>query len=236
MPWHSPWSIPDATLKIIDALLLLIFRQGLWPCRFLLCSLWLPIRWLWGNAITQSLDYTRCNSQNRWHSVGTLLTLCWISVDALLMLSWRSVDALLTLCWCSFWGVAVWTHTILPIKAANTSIMVKSLSTALAVYKMQHAKLLTLCWRSFADSGHDHVGISVTKNRSQNVDYEYIPKQSPWILQDPTLKIVDILLTLFGRCVDAMLTLCWCSDDTRLRLILRGSSMDTPDNTYQGCQ
>jgi len=53
-----------------------------------------------------------------------------------LTLCWHCVDALLTLCWRSFWGVAVSTNTILPIKAANTSIMGKCRSTALGLYKI----------------------------------------------------------------------------------------------------
>ena len=76
------------------------------------------------------------------------LTLCWHSTDAVLMLYWRSLDALLMLYWRSFCGVAVSTHTILPIKAANTSILAKCHSTALGLYEMQHSKSLTLCWRS----------------------------------------------------------------------------------------
>jgi len=37
---------------------------------------------------------------------------------------------------------------IVPIKAANTSIMGKCHSTVLGLYKMQHPNLLTLSWRS----------------------------------------------------------------------------------------
>jgi len=59
-------------------------------------------------------------------------------VDTLLTLYWRCVDALLTLSWRWFWGVAVLTDTILPIQAANTSIMGKCSSISLGLYKMQH--------------------------------------------------------------------------------------------------
>jgi len=65
-----------------------------------------------------------------------------------LMHCWRSVDALLTLCWGSFFAVETTIWTILPIKVANTSIIGKSCSIVLELYKMQHPKLLTLCWRS----------------------------------------------------------------------------------------
>jgi len=172
----------------------------------------LPILQLWINAVAQPLDYTRCNTQNRWRSVdahfqtgavtmspshlhrtaaNTLimdiccsralaiymmqyrkgLTLCWHSVDTVLMLCWQSVDAVLTLCWRSCWGVMVLTNTILPIKAANTSIMDKCRSTALGSYKMQHTKLLTLCWRSFSNRCCDHVTIAFANNGCQYCDY-----------------------------------------------------------------
>jgi len=118
--------------------------------------------------VAQPLYYTRCNTQNHWHSVDTLLTRVW-------MLCWRSIDALLTLCWCSVCGVAVSTHRISPIKAANTSIMGKCRSTALGLYKMQHTKSLTLCWRSFSDWGCDYVAISFAHNGCQYVDSGYMP-------------------------------------------------------------
>jgi len=58
------------------------------------------------------------------------------------------------------WGVAALTQTVLPIKAANTSIMGKCRSTALGLYKMQHPKSWMLCWPSFSDRGCDHVKIA----------------------------------------------------------------------------
>jgi len=67
------------------------------------------------------------------------------------------------------WGVAVLTQTILPIKAANTSIMGKCRSTAHGLCKMQHTKSFTLCWRSFSDWGCDHVVISIAHNGCQYV-------------------------------------------------------------------
>ena len=114
-----------------------------------------------------------------WHSVDAVLMLCWRSVDALLTLCWCSVDALLTLCWSSFWrsfcGVAVSTHTLLPIKAANTLILDKCCSTACGLYKMQHTKSLTLCWRSFSDRCCDHVTIAFAQNGCQYIDYGHMP-------------------------------------------------------------
>jgi len=82
----------DATHKIVDVLLTLIFRQGLRPCRHLFCPQRLPIRWLWVHAAAQLLNHTRCNTQHCWHSIDALFMLYWCSVDALFMLCWRSVD------------------------------------------------------------------------------------------------------------------------------------------------
>jgi hypothetical protein len=96
-------------------------------------------------------------------------------VDTLWTLYWRCVDALLTLCGRSCWGVAVSTDTILPIQVANTSIMGKSSGTFLGLYKMQHTKSLTLCWRSFSDLGNDHVTISFAHNCCQYVKYGWMP-------------------------------------------------------------
>jgi hypothetical protein len=156
MPLHSPWIIQDATHKIVDALLTLIFKQVLWPCHYRICKDQVPIRWLWVYVVAKPLDYTWCNTQKRWHSVDTLLTRWWCSVDALL-----------TLCWRSFRGVAVSTHTILPVKAANTSIMDKCRSTAFGLHMMEPTKSLTLWWRSVSDWGSDHIVIVFILNGCQ---------------------------------------------------------------------
>jgi hypothetical protein len=140
------------------------------------------------------------------------------------------------LCWRSFWGVAVSTHTILPIKAANTLIMGKCSSTALGLYKMQHTKLLTLCGRSSSDWGYDLVAISFARNGCQYIDSGYMSYQNLGIIEDATRKIIDTLLTLCWPCVDARLMLCWCSVDALLMLIVRSCSIDTYDIAYKGCQ
>jgi len=153
------------------------------------------------------------------------LTLCWYSVDTVLMLCWRSVDAVLMLCWRSFWGVTVSTNTILPIQAANTSIMDKCRSTALGLYKMQHKKSMTLWWRSYSDRCCEHVMIAFAQNGCQYVDYGYMQQQSSWNVHDATPKSVDTLLTL-----------CWCSVDALLTLIWWFSSIDRHDIACKGCQ
>jgi hypothetical protein len=130
----------------------------------------------------QYVDYGSIQQQSPWiihdatpKSVDTLLTLCWHCVDALLTLCWCSVNAVLTLSWRSFWGATVSTHTILPIQAANTSIMHKCHSTDLGLYKVQHIKSLTLCWRSFSEWGCDHVAITFVQNSCPYNDYGHLP-------------------------------------------------------------
>ena len=135
-------------------------------------------RWHLHRTAASTLIMNRCRSR----ALGIYmmqhpkaLTLCWHSVDTVLMLCWRSVDGVLMLCWRSFWGVTVSTNTIMPIKAANTSIMDKCCSTALGLYKMQHTKSLTLCWRSFSDRCCDHVTIAFARNGCQYVNYGHMP-------------------------------------------------------------
>jgi hypothetical protein len=72
------------------------------------------------------------------------------------------------------WGVAALTQTILPVKAAKSSIMGKCRSTALGLYKMQNTKSLTLCWHSFSDWGSDHVAVSCAHNGYLYIDFGYM--------------------------------------------------------------
>ena len=185
----------------------LIFLVGLWPCRDHLCSEQLPIRWLWISAAAEPLDYTRCNTQNRWHYVDTLLPRCWCSIDALLTLHWRSLG-----------GVAGSIHLMLPVQAAKSSLMDKCRSTAFGLLMMQPIKSFTLGWRWFSDWGSDYFAIAFAQNGCQHVGYGYMPYQSTWILHDPTPEIVDTLLTIRWRCVDALLTICWRSVDAQFEV------------------
>jgi hypothetical protein len=72
------------------------------------------------NAVAQPLDYTRCNTQNRWRSVDT---------------DFQS-------------GAVTMSRSLLLRTAANMMIMDISHSRALGLYKMQCPKSLTLCWHS----------------------------------------------------------------------------------------
>ena len=132
----------------VDTQLTVNFWMGPWPYNFLFSQWWLVVRWL---QITQVATPK---------VIDTLLTLCW-----------RCADAVLTLSWCWLSGVAIWSLTILPIKAANTSIIDNSCTTAPGWHKIQHPKSLTLCWRSFSDWGCDHVAFSFAHKGGHYVDY-----------------------------------------------------------------
>jgi hypothetical protein len=189
MPWHSLWITQDTTHTIVDALLTLILRLRQWPYRDRFYSEWMPIRWFCVHSIAERLYYTSCNSQNRWHSVDNLLTLCGCSFDNPL-----------TLCWRSLRGIAVSTNTIWPIKAANISIMGKCRITAIGLHQMQHPKWLKLCRRSFSDWEWDNVTFSFAHQGCQYVDDGY--QLANGIPMD--------LLTR-SKTVDAPLTLHWPS-------------------------
>jgi hypothetical protein len=73
-----------------------------------------------GNSVAHPLDYTRCNTQNRWRSVDA-----HVQTDAVTM-----------------------SRLHLHRTAANTFIMDICHSTAIGIYMMQHPKALTLCWNS----------------------------------------------------------------------------------------
>jgi hypothetical protein len=53
--------------------------------------------------------------------------------------------------------------------------------------------------------------ITFAHNGCQYVDSGYILYQSPQIIEDATPKMDQTLLTLYWRCVDALLTFCWRS-------------------------
>jgi len=97
------------------------------------------------------------------------------------------------------WGVAALTQTILPIKAANTSNMGKCCSTALGLYKMQHTKLLTLCWHSFW-------GVTVSTNTILPI------KAANTSIMD---KCRSTALELYKMQHTKSLTLCWRSFSDR---------------------
>jgi hypothetical protein len=74
----------------------------------------------WINAVAQPLDYTWCNTQNRWRSVDTHIQS----------------------------GAVTISRSLLHRTAANTLSMDICHSRALGLYKMQNPKSFTLCWHS----------------------------------------------------------------------------------------
>jgi len=56
-------------LKMVDALLTLIFRMGQPGCHFLFWVEIQPIPHWWLSASNCHLDYPRCKSKNHWHAV-----------------------------------------------------------------------------------------------------------------------------------------------------------------------
>jgi len=177
----------DATHKIVDALLTLIFTLGPWPCLLCFYPQRLAIRWLWVTAMGWPLDYTRCNTPHGWYSADALLTLCWRSVDTLLTLCWHSVDTLLTLCWHSVdtlltlcWhpvdvpfrnGSVTMSLSALPIKAANSLIMDNNNEIVSQFTYLQDWKSWTLCWRWFLEWDSPHVAISLAYKRCGYIGY-----------------------------------------------------------------
>jgi hypothetical protein len=144
MLYHSPWIIQDATPKIVDALLTLIFRLGMGPCHFLFCPSRLPVCWLWIPA-------------SKWHSNGLTYKI---------KNHWRSVDA-------HFQNVAVTVSIfLLPIKAAHTLIMDNSEQIGLQLTYLPQIILLTLRWRSVSECGRYRDAVSFAFKGCQSVEYE----------------------------------------------------------------
>jgi len=173
MLYHSPWIIQDATPKIVDALLMLIFRLGMEPCRCLFCSSKLPICWLWIPV-------------SKWHPNG--LTTYQTKNR------WRSIDA-------HFQNVAVTVSiSLLPIKAANTLVMDNSEQLSLQLTYLWHKISLTLRWRSVSECGCYHAVVSFDNKGCQSVDYELqwannFPINSrkyPTIIDAPLTLIVEM--------------------------------------------
>ena len=144
MPYHSPWIIQDATPKIVDALLTLIFRLGMGPCHFLFCPSRLPVCWLWIPA-------------SKWHSNGLTYKI---------KNRWRSVDA-------HFQNVAFAVSiSLLPIKAAHTLVMDNSEQIGFQLTYLPQIILLTLRWRSVSECGRYRAAVSFAFKGCQSVEYE----------------------------------------------------------------
>jgi len=112
---HSKWSglLPSGRLS----------RE----CQSLICLERLPTPPQWRSVIKHHLDYPRCETKNRWHSV-----------DA------HFHD-----------GAGSISLPLLPIKGANTPFMTRCNQSPVRLHNMQDQKLLTVCWPSFAGCGRE---------------------------------------------------------------------------------
>ena len=144
MPYHSPWIIQDATPKIVDALLTLIFRRGMGPSRFLFCLSRLPICWLWIPV-------------SKWHHNGLTYKI---------KNRWHSIDA-------HFQNVAVTlSSSLVRIKAAHTLVMDNSEQIGFQLTYLPQKISLTLRWRSVSECGCLHAAVSFAYKGRHAVDYE----------------------------------------------------------------
>jgi len=144
MPYHSPWIIQDATFRIVDTLLTLLFRLGMGPCRFLFCPSRLRICSLWIPA-------------SKWHPNGLTYQI---------KNSWRSGDA-------HFQNVAVTTSIcLLPIKPAHTLVMDNSEQIGFQLTCFPQTISFTLHCHSGSECGCCHAAVSFAYNGCQSVEYE----------------------------------------------------------------
>jgi len=144
MLYQSPWIIQDATPKIVDALLTLIFRLVMGPCHFLFCPSRLPLCWLWIPA-------------SKWHSNGLTYKI---------KNRWRSIDA-------HFQNVALTLSiSLLPIKAVHTLVMDNSEQIGFQLTYLPQKILLTLHWRSVSECGRYRAAVSFAFKGCQSVEYE----------------------------------------------------------------
>jgi len=82
---------------------------------------------------------------------------------------------------------------ILPIKAADSSIIGQCRSIAVWLSKMQAQKPLPLCRRSFSEGSSDIVTSIFAYKGGQYYDYGCMPLHSLWIIQDARPTIVNAL-------------------------------------------
>jgi len=124
--WHSVDTVLMLCWRWVDGLLTRCWRsvdahfeeKRYWHTGY--CLERLPILRLCINSVAHPLDYTRCNTQNRW----------------------RTVDA-----HCQSGAVTI-SRSLYLRTAANTIIMDICRGRALGLYRMHHQRLLTLCWCS----------------------------------------------------------------------------------------
>ena len=130
-------------LKIVDALLTLIFRTGLLSCYFLFGLERLPILWLWITVSKLLPNWPTLKTKNCWHSINAHYQNVAVTVS----------------------------HSPLPIKADNMLIMNNSEPIASQLGYLQLQILLTLRWWSHSEWGCYHIAFSFTYQGCQYIGY-----------------------------------------------------------------
>jgi len=88
---------------------------------------------------------------------------------------------------------------VLPIQGAITMNMSSHHCIAIRLSKMQHQKLLMVCWRSFFGGCSDIITTIFAHKGGQYCDYGLMLLHSPMIIWDARPNIIDDLLTLISR-------------------------------------
>jgi len=114
------WLTPDSKLKIVDAPLTLMLWMGRWPCCYYSCRWTRPIGPLRITTTKSLVNYRTYKTTNRW----------------------RSVDA------DAKNGAVTVFLSLLPIQAANMSVMHNNDQVTCELPYLQDHKSLTLRWRS----------------------------------------------------------------------------------------
>jgi hypothetical protein len=120
-------------------------------CCWCFCQLWLPISHIWMSATNRNISYSWYTAKDRW----------------------RSVDAHAKN------GAVTVLLSLLPVKAANTTVMHNNDQVTGELPDIQDHKSLTLRWRSCLQWGGDHIVISFT-NKSCHYDHYAFQRPSHW--------------------------------------------------------
>jgi len=156
---------------IVDDLLMLSLRMGRWPYCCLFCLPKLPIHRLCIGATNLLCNYRTNKTTNRW---------CSIDVHP----QNGEVTVLLSL---------------LPIKAASTSVIHKSDQITVYLPDLQNHKSLTLCWLSFSGCVREHVAVVFPSEGCHYLRNRCLQPIGTWIIQDGKLIIMDTASALILR-------------------------------------
>ena len=148
-----------------------MLRMGRWLCCYLFCQWKRPICPLRITTTKSLVNYRTYKTINRWRSIEAHAKN-------------RTVTVLLSL---------------LPIKAANTSVMHKNDQVTCELRYLQDHKSLTLRWRACWEWGGDRIASSFANKSGQFVRYAWQWPSHLWITVIARPQIVDAPLTLMLR-------------------------------------